>query len=72
MTQNVLLKPKPKFSSNGVLATDPGTPHFSALEIASLRQQLKTSSDKAVAVAKGRGAKLHPRIAALKDQKSKA
>jgi len=46
--------------------TGPGSPYFSASEIASLRQQLSTSSAEAVAVAKRNGAKVHPRVAALK------
>lgn len=67
MTHSILLKPKALFSLNGVqIALDPGTPHFNASEIASLRQQLKTNSDEAVKVAKGRGAKVHPKVAALK------
>lgn len=69
MTQHVLRKRKAVFSSNGVqVSVDPGTPHFNDSEIVSLRRQLKTNSEEARRVAVQRGARINPRVAAIKGQ----
>src|SRR5664280_2120554 len=49
MTQNVLLKQKLEYSLGGVsVKAETGMPHFSASEIASLKQQLSTCSNQAL------------------------
>ena len=74
MTRGALQILKDKFSfGSGTKAsrTDPGSPYFNASEIASLRQQLSTSSAEAVKVAKQSGSKIHPRVAAIKQKSAK-
>lgn len=74
MTQNGSLMLKAAFSLDGTpkALQETGAPHFNALEIDSLRQQQKASSKKALEAAVKRGAKVDPRIAALKAKKAQA
>jgi hypothetical protein len=45
---------------------EPGSPLYSSSEIALLKRQLPENSDLALDAARRRGAKIHPRVAALK------
>lgn len=55
------------FLRPGAAAKDgPGTPFFNASEIASLRQQLNASSDRAIETARRHGVQAHPRVLEIK------
>jgi len=52
--------------SGGSNKIEPGSPYLSDSEIASLKRQLKASSEDALDTAKRYGVKIHPRVAAIK------
>ena len=75
MTHGVLqrLKDSLSFAGRGTKAVvEQGTPFYNASEIALLQRQLKENSALALDAARRGGAKLHPRLQAIKDKRTPA